>query len=296
IAAPDIVLQLVPYSAITPLYSMLQQPDLDIPVWIQSLVPALGCVINSHRNEGSDIPTCLRKTASWLATRAYKVYTDLAQHEPAPIAELDPEDWEATGTYYGLPAIRTRRAYPRLRHDSSILDRDAEEMGDCNKFYKTYSKNRLTGGILVLWCTHSICLGFHTIPIAEGRNDVFSAIYTRFPIAPEIIVYDFACQLAPYCLVREASYFRNTRFLIDEMHAHDHTRCGRACFSSNAMEFDDRIRAINTSAAECGNKGMKRIRKSVSFMVCDHAVLFTKAFLDVWNRGIITRMEKVSLT
>ncbi|KAG1761655.1 hypothetical protein EDD22DRAFT_733062, partial [Suillus occidentalis] len=60
----------------------------------------------------------------------------------------------------------------------------------CNKFYKTYSKNNLTGGILVLWCTHSVCLGFHSIPVAEGRNDVFSAIYTQFLVAPKVINYD----------------------------------------------------------------------------------------------------------
>ncbi|KAI9457498.1 hypothetical protein HD554DRAFT_2207202 [Boletus coccyginus] len=151
-------------------------------------------------------------------------------------------------------------------------------MGNCNKFYKTYSKNNLTGGIMVLWCTHSICLGFYSIPIAEGRNDVFSAIYTHFLIAPKVIIYDFACQLAPYCL--------NTHFLIDEMHAHDHTHCGKVCFASNAMRYDDHIWAINTSAAECGNKG-------VSFMVHSHAVQFTKVFLDVWNRGAIARMLKV---
>ncbi|KAG1877514.1 hypothetical protein F4604DRAFT_1880424 [Suillus subluteus] len=130
-------------------------------------------------------------------------------------------------------------------------------MGDCNKFYKTYSKNNLTGGILVLWCTHSVCLGFHSIPVAEGRNDVFSAIYTMFPVAPKVIIYDFA--------------FFHMRFLIDEMHAHDHTRCGKACFASNAMQFDD---------PECENKGIKRIRKS-----------YTKVFLDIWNRNAINRIH-----
>ena len=122
------------------------------------------------------------------------------------------------------------------------------------------------------------------MPIAEGRNDVFSAIYTRFPTAPEIIVYDFACQLAPYCFVREARYFRDTRFLIDELHAHDHTRCGQACFASNSMRYDERVRAVNTSAAECGNKGVGRIRKSVSYMTYEHAVIYTKVFMDVRNR------------
>ncbi|KAH9891715.1 hypothetical protein C8Q73DRAFT_650175, partial [Cubamyces lactineus] len=143
-------------------------------------------------------------------------------------------------------------------------------------------------------CRHSICLGFHTIPVAEGRNDVFSAIYTHFPIAPEIVIYDFACQLAPYSLVREAQYFAKTRFLIDELHAQGHTRCGRACFASNAMLYDDRVRAANTSAAECGNNGLGRVRKSVSYMTYGHAVQYTKAYLDVWNRCKIRRITSTN--
>ncbi|KAH9901486.1 hypothetical protein C8Q73DRAFT_615758, partial [Cubamyces lactineus] len=115
-------------------------------------------------------------------------------------------------------------------------------------------------------------------------------IYTHFPIAPEIVIYDFACQLAPYSLVREAQYFAKTRFLIDELHAQGHTRCGRACFASNAMLYDDRVRAANTSAAECGNNGLGRVRKSVSYMTYGHAVQYTKAYLDVWNRCKIRRI------
>ena len=133
------------------------------------------------------------------------------------------------------------------------------------------------------------------MPIAEGRNDVFSAIYTRFIVAPKIIIYDFACQLAPYCLVREARYFQHTRFLIDELHAQGHTQCGQACFASNWMRYDSEVWAANTSAAECGNKGMKRIRKSVSFMIFEHAVIFTKVFLDVWNRTKINRINTIAI-
>ncbi|KAF8838882.1 hypothetical protein BDN67DRAFT_991116 [Paxillus ammoniavirescens] len=164
------------------------------------------------------------------------------------------DNWLATGTCYGLPQVCTRRVYSKLKYDTQALDRDADQMGDCNKFYKTCSKNNLTGRILVLWCTHFICLGFHSIPV---------------------IIYDFACQLAPYCFVREARYFQNTQFLIDEMHAHNHSHCGKACFASNVI------------AAECGNKGMKRIHKSVSFMAYDHAMQCTKVFLDIWNHNAI---------
>ena len=34
----------------------------------------------------------------------------------------------------------------------------------------------------------------------------------QWPTAPKVVVYDFACQLAPYCLMREPNFFRNTRF------------------------------------------------------------------------------------
>ncbi|RDB17535.1 hypothetical protein Hypma_001242 [Hypsizygus marmoreus] len=289
LAAPDIVLQLVPYAAIELLKTLSATGSA--PDWLQSLCPVFGTIVNAYRNEGTPLPHELRCVAKWLAGRAVDVYTRLAQHEPAePTENLPRVPWYKTGTHYGLPAIRSRRAYSKLKYDARPVDLDAEEMGDCNKFYKTYSRNHLTGGILVLWCTHSICLGFHTIPVAEGRNDVFSAVYTRFRQAPQVIIYDFACQLAPYCFVREARYFRDTRFLIDELHAHDHTRCGQACFASNAMRYDERIRSANTSAAECGNKGIKRIRKTVSFMIHEHAVIFTKVFLDVWNRTAIRRM------
>ncbi|KAK7685317.1 hypothetical protein QCA50_011680 [Cerrena zonata] len=295
IAAPDIILQLVPYDAIHLLCAVERGES---PVWLQRYCPALGAVLNLHRQLMQPIPLVTCRVAGWLAKCANEVYTRLAQHEPGPCQDvLTQGNWQETGTVYGSRAVRRRRKYIKLRNDSPQQYPGPEQgeenpdAGDCNKFYKTYSKHNLTGGIFVVWCTHSICLGFHSIPHAEGRNDVFSAIYTRFPSAPKVVIYDFACQLAPYCFVREASYFRHTRFLIDEMHAHDHTRCGQACFASNVMRFDNDVRMANTSAAECGNKGMKRIRKSVSFMIYEHAVIYTKTFLDVWNRNIMQRLQ-----
>ncbi|KAI0638143.1 hypothetical protein C8Q77DRAFT_412950 [Trametes polyzona] len=288
IAAPDVVLQLVPYAAIGPLRDFARTGTA--VEWLQALVPALGRLLNAYRAAEQPLPSEIPAVAGWLADRAETVYTRLAQHDPAPVELRAEEDWRKTGTCYGLPAVRARRLYTRLRYDNDPTDVDPEEMGDCKKFFKAYPRNKLAGGILVLWCTHSICLGFHTIPISEGRNDVFSAIYTRFVKAPEIIVYDFACQLAPYSLVREARYFRQTRFLIDEFHARDHTKCGQACFASNSMQYDERVRSVNTSAAECGNQGLGRIRKSVSYMTYEHAVIYTKTFLDIWNRSITRRM------
>jgi hypothetical protein len=144
---------------------------------------------------------------------------------------------------------------------------------------------------MAAWCTHSICYGFHCIPKGEGRNDVFSAMYTRWPTAPKRVIYDFACALGPYCLTREPHFFGDTQFLIDDFHTSGHTRCSNAAFLKTYAEVDHRLIRINSSAAECGNGGIARIRKSVSYMSQERAIQFTRTFIAIWNRLIIRRLE-----
>jgi hypothetical protein len=50
---------------------------------------------------------------------------------------------------------------------------------------------------------------------------------------------------------------------------------------------------INSSAAECGNGGIARIRKSVSYMGQERAILYTRVFIAVWNRMIIRRLQRL---
>lgn len=147
---------------------------------------------------------------------------------------------------------------------------------------------------MAAWCTHSICLGFHCIPSGEGGDDVFSAMYTMFKEAPHVCCYDFACALGPYCMLREPEFFKNTLFVIDTFHASGHTRCTPSAFASNYGAVDPTLAVINTSAAECGNGGMTRIRKSVSYMGQDRAVGYTRTFLSMWNRGKMLKMMKAA--
>jgi hypothetical protein len=143
---------------------------------------------------------------------------------------------------------------------------------------------------MCVWCTHSVCFGFHCIPRGEGRNDVFSALFTRWEKAPKNVVYDFTCALGPYCMTREPHFFADTKFLIDGFHAKGHTKCSPAAFLSTYSDIDPRLDQINSSAGECGNGGLARIRKSVSYMSQDRAIFFTKAFLSIWNRHRIRRL------
>lgn len=159
-----------------------------------------------------------------------------------------------------------------------------EQKGGCRKYYAKYSGRKLTGGIMVPWCTHSVAYGFHCIPISEGRDDVFSALYTRWEKAPRVIIYDFACALQPYCMLREPEFFQNSLFVIDKFHAADHTKCCPSSFLSTYEKTDSRYVYTNSSAGESGNGGLGRIRKSVRYMSQEHAIVFTKVFLSIWNR------------
>lgn len=137
---------------------------------------------------------------------------------------------------------------------------------------------------MAAWCQHSICLGFHCIPRGEGRNDVCSVLYTHWRKAPRRVVYDFACALGPYCLIREADFFADTQFVIDDFHAKGHTKCSSAAFLKTYAGVDPSLLNINSSAAECGNSAIKRIRKSVSYMGQRTAIMYTKVFISIWNR------------
>lgn len=137
---------------------------------------------------------------------------------------------------------------------------------------------------MALWCTHGICLGFHCIPLGEGRNDVFAALLTRWKTAPKYVIYDFACALAPYCMTREPEFFKDTIFLIDNFHSAGHTKCSPACFLTNYAKHDILLEKINSSAGESGNGALGRIRMSLKYMSQERAIIYLKAFLSVWNR------------
>jgi hypothetical protein len=82
----------------------------------------------------------------------------------------------------------------------------------------------------------------------------------------------------------EPEFFKDTLFVVDEMHANGHTSCSQACFVSNYMQLRPKLMSINSSTAECSNAGLARIRKSVSYMSQAHAIQSTYVYLCVWNR------------
>ncbi|KAF8057790.1 hypothetical protein FPV67DRAFT_1429432 [Lyophyllum atratum] len=284
LAADESVLQMLNKTALDQLASFNQQPChaaasemINCPVLLQ--------VLKYHDND-EKYPASILGLCQWLHHRGSEVFGSVmsqAAQDSLHTTSIVEEDWQETGCCYSLPQIRHRPVYENLKHD--IRTETSNNRGaKCSKYYAQYGAKKLTGGILAAWCTHSVCYGFHFIPKGEGRNDVFSAMYTRWEIAPKRIIYDFACALGPYCLIREPAFFAESTYGIDIFHASDHKKCAPAAFLETYMAVDPRLALVNSSAAECGNGGIKRIRKSVSYMGQARAIMYTKVFLSVWNR------------
>jgi hypothetical protein len=146
----DSILQLVPHAAIPLLqaHSMGGAPDHRL----QPLIPALGLLFRESDRE-DPIPE-LRNLCGALGDRAQSVYNELVENrktiketkEPPPVTSE--RYWEETGCYYGRPPLRYRPLYEG-RDGENAFD-GAGQIDSCRKFYSTYSKTNLTGGLMGL--------------------------------------------------------------------------------------------------------------------------------------------------
>jgi len=67
-----------------------------------------------------------------------------------------------------------RLSYPGIPGDGLTEAEITKEETECRNYYSQYKKACLTGGLMILWCTHLIGLGFHIMPRPEGLKDVFA--------------------------------------------------------------------------------------------------------------------------
>ncbi|KAJ2911912.1 hypothetical protein MD484_g8501, partial [Candolleomyces efflorescens] len=256
IAAEESILQMINGAALEDLRDFIANPVPNRLTKILS-IPGLYRVMLGRDSLEDFVPLF-----NWLALRAETVLRELCVDTTAiPLVSIPATEsgWQQTGCLYSFPQIRYRPKYPKIRGDGK-KDKSQPRGDRCGKYYSQYGMDGLTGGIMVAWCTHSR------------------------------VVYDFACALGPYCMLREPDFFKNTFFAIDHFHAAGHSKCSPAAFLSEYANADPRLVAINSSAGECGNSGLKKIRKSVSYMGQERAIIYTKVFLSAWNRTRIRSM------
>ncbi|KAI8849707.1 hypothetical protein BC829DRAFT_361767, partial [Chytridium lagenaria] len=83
------------------------------------------------------------------------------------------------------PEMRQRPQYKNLGRADNLPSRTysntSSKPSGCPKYYERQRKAKsLTAGAMVFLCRHRFYIGFHMFPSAEGINDVFSTILTRY--------------------------------------------------------------------------------------------------------------------
>ena len=192
------------------------------------------------------------------------------------------------GAFYGIPPIRK---IPQYECDSSP-EVESEFVEFDKKDFNAH-RNR-TGGLMICWCEHGVCLGFHVMPTSEGASEVFKLVYSRFETAPEVIVYDNACVLNAYCTAREPIFFANTKILIDRFHsgtsAH-HINCSMCNHIRSYIDCGVDMGSFD-SLAESGNSRLDIIRMSCLYLGPARFMYFVRVFLSIFNTNKISRFTE----
>ncbi|XP_046863019.1 uncharacterized protein LOC124456695 [Xenia sp. Carnegie-2017] len=109
---------------------------------------------------------------------------------------------------HNLPAVSQNSFHgylpclPELvQRGNYVLDNRKTQQGDCAKVTRPKKKHgTLIPGIFCILCPHGVRYGFEIMRDHESRNIPFTILRTRFPDAPELVIYDNACRLHEYCL------------------------------------------------------------------------------------------------
>lgn len=129
----------------------------------------------------------------------------------------------ATSSYSVKEILKTGHIYPRNPIVRVIdkrykADAQSKSAAACNKYYDRYGKN--SSGLFVVFCLDcNAVIGAHVMLFSESVRTVFRLVFTRWEVAPEVIVSDNCCNLSKFCMLREPDYFKDTFFMIDRLHA-----------------------------------------------------------------------------
>ncbi|XP_065052628.1 uncharacterized protein LOC135681910 isoform X2 [Rhopilema esculentum] len=196
------------------------------------------------------VPSRLMQLFKELSARAWSCFST-AQHTLGPVAgNVGNSD---LSFFPSWPKLCERGVYVKDHRQPSSAE-------NCTKLYKGHPN--LLPGIFTIYCEHEICYGFQVMEHQESPNIPYTVIRTRFPSAPDAIIYDNCCNLHQYCLNRDPSYFRTCKFLVDRFHWKNHTGCAESYDVSRYPRFE----GINTQINEQRNSTLKVLKSQLSYM------------------------------
>jgi len=181
------------------------------------------------------------------------------------------EDYFISGHFY--PHLPIRRYVPVYRKDTSYTSRSS-----CNKFIRQSGK--ATPGLFLVFCKeHGKLVGFHAMKYAESERTVHNLIYSRFPSAPEIIIYDNSCNLHKFVMFREPQFYLDTIFVLDRLHENSHGTCSPVYAPDKYIQ----LRQTNTQIAE--QKNSLYVQKRAQLYAMGHFMFLFHLRYYTWSRA-----------
>ena len=144
----------------------------------------------------------------------------------------------------------------------------------------------LSPGIFTLHCQHGVCYGFSVVSNCESPKHHFEIFRQRFRIAPKVIIYDNACKLHQYCLLREPAFFKDTLFLVDRFHWKGHIACSMG-YNLCVYLANSQLKKLNSQVNEQGNAGVKKLKGHLSYMTFENFKFHVALYYSVRNLNIL---------
>lgn len=159
--------------------------------------------------------------------------------------------------------------------------------GGCCKH--TGRSGRHLPGILIAVCPHGHVLGYVFMADSESPRSVFDFLMDRFGpgcrwAMPQYILYDNACNLHHFCMLREPGLFHRVAFFIDALHERNHHHCSPMYSSTLYRQRRGLEDSFNTQGMEQVNSVLsRRVASQLAFMRLDRAVNFMDVFFGFYN-------------
>lgn len=153
---------------------------------------------------------------------------------------------------------------------------------ECNKFHEHFRSG--TWGVTLFNCEHGWNFGWNENISSESMKDVRFVISTlmknkRRKRRLRYVIYDFACGLQQYFMLRDPAEARNLVFLIDHFHAYNH-KCSPIFKLTNYPTLTH----INSSILEQMNSYLKyAILHQGKHMLDEHFMLSLMTHIAIWN-------------
>jgi hypothetical protein len=155
-----------------------------------------------------------------------------------------------------------------------VVDAHNKSDAACGKYANR--RSRFMPGVLLVFCLdHGTFLGFHVMHNHESPRTLFELFFTRWRVAPRLICYDNACNLAKFCLAREYAFFKRTKFVIDKLHFYAHKLCSPVYNPYFHWELDD----CNTQLCEQFNKDLSGMKTQLIYFSWTPWLFHLQAFI-----------------